>query len=68
MPIDPVLFITGFIVGAGCIIMLGGSLLADHPKRIVVPATIVCALVSGGILGWSFNYFFHFAQMTGPPN
>ncbi len=68
MPIDPVLFVTGFIVGAGCIIMLGGSLMADHPKRIVVPATIAGALVSGAVLGWSFNYFFHFAQMSGPPN
>jgi len=48
--------------------MLGASLTADHPKHIVVPATIVGALLSGGILGWSFNYFFHFAQMTGPPN
>ena len=26
------------------------------------------ALLSGFVLGWSFNYFFHFAQMTGPPN
>jgi len=68
MPIDPVLFVTGFIVGAGCITMLGGSLMADHPKRIVLPATIAGALVSGSILGWSFNYFFHYAQMAGPPN
>ena len=64
--IDPVLFVTGFIVGAGCVIMLGGSLMEDHDKRIVVPATVVCALIGGGILGWSFNYFFHFAQQQGP--
>jgi len=68
MPFDPVLFVGGFVVGAGCIVMLGSSLMADHPKHIVLPITIVCALMSGGILGWSFNYFFHFAQMTGPPN
>lgn len=60
--VDAVLFTTGFIVGAACIVMLGGSLLADHDRRIVVPATIAGALISGGILGWSFNYFFHFAQ------
>ncbi len=42
--------------------MLGGSLMEDHDKRIVVPATVVCAVIGGGILGWSFNYFFHFAQ------
>jgi hypothetical protein len=60
--IDAVLFTTGFFVGAGCIIMLGGSMAQDHPRRFVVPATIVGALLSGGILGWSFNYFFHYAQ------
>ena len=62
MPFDIVLFSVGFIVGAACIIMLGGSLMEDHDKRIVVPATIVCALIGGGIVGWSLNYFFHFAQ------
>jgi triosephosphate isomerase len=60
--VDAVLFTVGFIVGAACIVMLGGSLLEDHDKRIVVPATVVGAIVGGGILGWSFNYFFHFAQ------
>jgi hypothetical protein len=60
--IDAVLFATGFIVGAGCIVMLGGSMLEDHDRRYVIPATIAGALISGGILGWSFNYFFHFAQ------
>ncbi len=59
---DVVLFTVGFIVGAACIVMLGGSLSEDHDKRIVVPATIVCAVIGGGIVGWSFNYFFHFAQ------
>lgn len=63
---DAVLFIVGFIVGAACIIMLGGSMMEDHDKRIVVPATIVGAILSGGILGWCFNYFFHFAQLQGP--
>jgi hypothetical protein len=60
--VDAVLFTTGFVVGAACVRMLGGSLAQEHDKRIVVPATIVCALLGGGIVGWSFNYFFHFAQ------
>lgn len=60
--IDIVLFGTGFIVGAGCVVMLGVSLLEDHPRQRILPATIAGALVSGLILGWSFNYFFHFAQ------
>jgi hypothetical protein len=60
--LDPVLFGTGFIVGAGCIIMLGTSLIEEHGKRNILPATIAGAIVSGAILGWSFNYFFHFAQ------
>ncbi|HEY5350057.1 MAG TPA: hypothetical protein VIJ64_09995 [Candidatus Lustribacter sp.] len=60
--VDAVLFTVGFIVGAACIVMLGGSLMEDHDKRIVVPAMVVGAIISGGILGWSFNYFFHFAQ------
>ena len=64
--IDLVLFTVGFIVGAACIIMLGGSMMDDHDKRFVVPATIVGAILSGGVFGWSFNYFFHFAQMQGP--
>jgi hypothetical protein len=62
--VDLVLFSTGFIVGAACIIMLGGSMVEEHGKRIVVPVTIAGALISGGILGWSFNYFFHFAQRS----
>jgi predicted benzoate:H+ symporter BenE len=61
-PIDPVLFGTGFVVGAACIVMLGTSMLTDHDKRYVLPATIAGALLSGAILGWCFNYFFHFAQ------
>jgi len=64
--VDVVLFGTGFVVGAACVIMLGGSLAQEHDRRIVIPATIVGALISGGILGWSLNYFFHFAQQTGP--
>ena len=62
MPLDPVLFIVGFVVGGGCVIMLGRSLLDDHDRRIVIPATAVCALLCGGVVGWSFNYFFHYAQ------
>ena len=60
--IDAVLFITGFAVGAGCIIMFGNAMLEDHDRRYVLPATIAGALLCGGILGWSFNYFFHWAQ------
>jgi hypothetical protein len=60
--VDPVIFTTGFVVGAACVVMLGGSLAQEHDKRIVVPFTILGALMSGGILGWSFNYFFHYAQ------
>jgi ABC-type uncharacterized transport system permease subunit len=63
MPFDPVLFIAGFIIGGGCIVMLGGSMMDDHDRRIVVPVTSVCALLVGGIVGWSFNYFFHYASM-----
>jgi len=63
---DAVLFIVGFIVGAACVIMLGGSMMEDHDRRIVVPATIVGAILSGCIFGWCFNYFFHFAQLQGP--
>ena len=60
--IDIVLFGTGFVVGAGCIVMLATSLLEEHPKRVILPPAIAGALVSGLILGWSFNYFFHYAQ------
>jgi hypothetical protein len=63
---DAVLFVVGFIVGAACVIMLGGSMMEDHDKRIVIPATIVGAILSGGIFGWCFNYFFHFSQLQGP--
>ena len=61
-PIDPVLFIAGFVVGAGCIVMLGVSLLDDHDRKYVLPATVVGAVFSGLVLGWSFNYFLHWAQ------
>ncbi len=64
--VDAILFGTGFVVGAACVIMLGGSLAAEHDRRIVLPATVAGALICGGILGWALNYFFHFAQQTGP--
>jgi membrane protein YqaA with SNARE-associated domain len=60
--VDATLFFTGFAVGAASIVMFGVSMLEDHPRRIVLPATIAGALLSGGILGWSLNYFFHWAQ------
>jgi hypothetical protein len=63
VPFNPVLFIVGFAVGGGCVVMLGGSLLEDHDKRIIIPATVVGALLTGGLVGWSFNYFFHYASM-----
>ena len=47
--------------------MLGGSLAQEHDHRIVDsrrPSPARC--IAGGILGWSLNYFFHFAQRTGP--
>jgi membrane protein YqaA with SNARE-associated domain len=66
MPFDPLLFATGFIVGAASVAMLGASLAKEHGKRYIVPATVVSALLCGGIVGWSLNYFFHFAQRTGP--
>jgi hypothetical protein len=66
MPFDPILFSTGFIVGAACVIMLGASLAQEHGKRYIVPATVVSALLCGGIAGWSLNYFFHWAQRPGP--
>jgi hypothetical protein len=56
------MFGTGFVVGAACFIMLGASLAEDHDRRVVWPITIVCALLAGGILGWCFNYFIHWAQ------
>jgi hypothetical protein len=61
-PIDPVLFIAGFVVGAGCIVMLGVSLLDDYHRKFVLPATVAGALACGLVLGWSFNYFLHWAQ------
>ena len=55
----------GCVPSGGCI-MLGTSLAEDHDRRIIIPATIVSALLGGSLLGWGLNYFFHFAQMTGP--
>ena len=60
--IDAILSITGFVVGAACIGILGVSLLEDYDRRIIIPSTIAGALLGGGILGWSLNYFFHYAQ------
>lgn len=60
--VDAVLFTTGFIVGAACVVMLGASMIAEHDRRIVIPATIAGALLGGSIIGWSFNYFFHYAS------
>lgn len=60
--VDAVLFVTGFAVGAACILMLGFSLAEEHGRRRILPATIAGALVAGVILGWSLNYFFHWSQ------
>ncbi len=58
-------YVVGFILGAGCVTMLGVSLLEDHERRVVVPITAVCALVSGVLTAWAFDYFIHFASRTG---
>jgi hypothetical protein len=65
--VDAILFTAGFAVGAGCIVMLGVSLMEEHGRGLVLPATIVAAILCGGILGWSFNYFFHWAQPGSGP-
>jgi hypothetical protein len=63
--VDVILFGTGFVVGAGCVVMLGTSLMSEHGKRFILPATIAGAILCGGVLGWSLNYFFHWAQQSG---
>jgi hypothetical protein len=64
--VDAILLTVGFLAGAGPVVMLGISLLEDHERRIVVPATVASALVCGGIVAWALNYFVHFAGLTGP--
>jgi predicted benzoate:H+ symporter BenE len=63
--ISMVLLTVGFIVGAAPIVMLGVSLLEDHERRLVLPATIASALVCGALVAFSLNYFFHFANSSG---
>jgi len=58
-------YAVGFILGAGCVTALGMSLLEDHDRRVVLPITAVCAVVSGVLTAWAFNYFIHFASKTG---
>jgi hypothetical protein len=60
------MLIVGFLLGAAPVIMLGRSLLEDHDRRIVLPATIVSALLSGVVVAWCLNYFVGFASKTGP--
>ncbi len=62
---DVPLLIVGFLVGAAPVVMLGRSLLEDHERRVVLPATIVTALLCGVIVSWALNSFVRFAQMTG---
>jgi membrane protein YqaA with SNARE-associated domain len=66
VPLDPVMLAVGFLLGAGPVVALGASMLEDHPRRIVLPATIGSAVASGALVAWAFNYFVHFAQRTGP--
>jgi hypothetical protein len=60
--VDAVLFITGFLVGGACVGTLGFSLVDDYPRRYVVSLTVVAIVVCGTILGWSLNYFMHWAH------
>ena len=64
--VDAVLLTVGFLVGAGPVVMLGISLLDDHERRAVLPATAVAALACGLAVAWAFDYFVHFASRTGP--
>lgn len=62
--LDPVLFTIGFAVGAGCVLALGFSFLADHERGLVLPVTISGALVAGVLAGWALSSFTQFARMT----
>ena len=64
--IDAVLLVVGFLLGAGPVVMLGVSLLDDHERRFVLPATAFSAIVCGAAVAWAFDYFVHFARATGP--
>jgi len=63
--IDVIMLAVGFAVGAAPVVMLGNSLLEDHERRIVVPVTAACAVLSGAVVAWALNYFYHFARSTG---
>ncbi len=58
--IDLIVLAVGF-----ALVMLGNSLLEDHERRVVVPVTAVCALLSGAVVAWALNVFFYFARGTG---
>ncbi len=64
--IDAVLLVAGFLLGAAPVVMLGNSLLEDHPRRVIVPITAVSALACGAVLAWAVDVWFHFATRTGP--
>jgi hypothetical protein len=64
--VDAVLFGVGFLVGAGSIGALGISLLEDHPRRVILPITVLGAVCGGVLVGWALNAFVHFAGRTGP--
>ncbi len=63
--IDLIVLAVGFALGAAPVVMLGNSLLEDHERRVVVPVTAVCALLSGAVVAWALNVFFYFARGTG---
>lgn len=62
--LDPLLFVIGFGVGAGCIVALGLSFLEDHERGAVIPWTVAGATIGGLLCGWAFSSFTHFARMT----
>lgn len=64
--VDLILFVTGFLVTAGAIGALGHSLLEDHDRKQVIPATVGAAIVCGALVGWALQSFFNFASQPGP--
>jgi predicted MFS family arabinose efflux permease len=64
--VDALLTIVGFVVGAAPVVMLGLSLTEDYDRRRVLPITAVAAAISGIVVAWCLDYFFHFASRTGP--
>ncbi len=64
--VNAILLTVGFLVGAAPVVMLGVSMLEDHERRVVVPATIVSALLCGALVAFSLNFFVHYANANAP--